>query len=115
MGYTSFRRVVVAPCLILLLRRSNAFVVPGGGRATHVQNTGSLDHEQHRIRHSHSRLRVLCLAPRVETKAGGAEQEPGDIDGGELSGREAMEQAGERLIPLFAQVDARTERWVIGW
>lgn len=32
--------------------------------------------------------------------------------GGDLSGREAVEQAGKRLIPLFAQVDAHTQRWV---
>eukprot|EP00752_Nemacystus_decipiens_P015418 g13749.t2 len=32
------------------------------------------------------------------------------VDGREFSGREAVEQAGDRLAPLFAQVDAHTQR-----
>lgn len=110
MGYASCRTLFVAPFLCVLFRRSGAFVVPGGDLALHVQNTGSSLNHEHRARAAHRRLRVLSLAPRAQAEAGEVAQGPVHIDGGELSGREAVEQAGERLVPLFAQVDAHTQR-----
>lgn len=110
MGYASCRTLLVALCLSVL-DFSGALVVPGGGRATHAQSTGRVYHE-HRERTAHRRLRGLSLAPRAQ--AGAAETVRGAVnsEGGELSSREVVEQAGKRLIPLFAQVDAHTRWWV---
>lgn len=87
--------------------------MPGGGRATHVQHTDRVCHEHRARAAAHRRLQVLSLTPRAQAEAGEAVLGPVIIDHGELSGREAVEQAGERLIPLFAQVDAHTQRWVL--
>ena len=114
MGYASSRALVVASFLFVLLRRSVAFVVPGGGRAINVQNTASSSDHEHRARSARRWQQVLFLAPRAQAETGEAAQGPVGVDGGELSGREAVEQAGERLVPLFAQVDAHTQRWVLG-
>lgn len=111
MGYASWGTLVVVLCLLVVhFRGSGAFVVvPGGGG---IKHTPRLCHE-HRARPAHRRrLQVLSLAPRPQAEAAETAEGAGAKDGRELSGREAVEQAGERLIPLFAQVDAHTQRWV---
>lgn len=69
---------------------------------------------RHRARHH---LRVLPHAPRGYTsRAAQADTElAANVEReseAEVSGKAAVEQAAERLLPLFAEVDAHTQRWV---
>ncbi|CBJ48545.1 aluminium resistance family protein [Ectocarpus siliculosus] len=108
--------------LLVLLRFSSdgggatcsGFVVPyssGSGRGAptaHQRATRKV--HQYRTRAAYRRLQVLSLAPRAQKAAVEGAQRVGSSFGAGLSGKEAVDQAGERLIPLFAEVDAHTKR-----
>lgn len=117
MGYVSCCTFLTFPYLLVLLGTPSAFVAPGGGRA--FQNpTGDWTS---RVAAHHRPLRELSKAPRAQAATpaavavGPAEEEVRGpaAHGGKLSGKEAVEQAAERLMPVFAEVDAHTQRWVL--
>lgn len=108
--------------LLVLLRFSSdgggasGFVFPytsGSGRGTptaHQRATRTV--HQCRTRAAYRRLQVLSLAPQAQKAVVEGAQRVASSLGAGLSGKEAVDQAGERLIPLFAEVDAHTKRWV---
>ncbi|CAB1111750.1 unnamed protein product [Ectocarpus sp. CCAP 1310/34] len=106
--------------LLVLLRFSSdgggagGFVFPytsGSGRGTPTahQRATRTGH-QCRTRPAYRRVHVLSLAPRARKVAVEGAQRVTPSLGVGLSGKDAVDQAGERLIPLFAEVDAHTKR-----
>lgn len=116
MSYLSCR-TLSATCFLLTLwstSKCTAFVVVpdstsgsgGGGCDGGIKSTGL---HQYGIRSVYRRRQALSSTPRAQTAAA---QRPVANDLGELSAKEVVEQAGARLTPLFAQVDAHTQLWV---
>lgn len=135
-GRVASRMLLVVPLISLLIflwlpgdAVTCAFVVAGGGigrikrhvQARHVLQRGlQLPVAAHRIRRSLGRCRrrvvpTLSVVSGVDatTARCDAADAPLLSDGGlaaGLSGREAVARASESLVPLFAEVDAHTQR-----
>lgn len=120
MGYASCRTLLAFPCLLAILRTPDAFVAPGGVGALRNPNRvrSRSRPPDRRLPHELSRPcppRAQAAGGQAAAANGGVESAEEEAQGpaaydGKLSGKEAVEQAAERLIPLFAQVDAHTQR-----
>lgn len=119
-------RATLSVCLLSLLLGSSsdgaasAFVLPASTssrlrtrRAGHYSLIAAKLLQQ---RHQAGRHLRLLSHPSDGEAVVAAVEVPANADGeleAGLSGKAAVEQAAERLLPLFAEVDSHTQRWEV--